>query len=152
MSPAYGTEFRTVSPLRGISGQGGGVDPVGVRGVIGEGENAREREKYVEKTKRTTYIDKVEDGGVGRGSVLEKVGPSAHVGSLMSSRMWGGKSGGGGYSGAKKNCFTYIENDDGVVGPLDADLTVLRVGEMVEKEFEQGVAFFFFEADDAFRI
>lgn len=30
----------------------------------------------------------------------------------------------------------YIENDNGVVGPLHADLTVLRVGEMVEEEFE----------------
>ena len=48
--------------------------------------------------------------------------------------------------------LTYIENDNGVVGPLNANLTVLRVGEMVEEEFEQGVAFFFLEADDAFRI
>ena len=57
----------------------------------------------------------------------------------------------GGPSGTKKR-LTYIENDNGVVGPLNADLTVLRVGEMVEEDIEQGVAFFFFEADDACRI
>lgn len=45
-----------------------------------------------------------------------------------------------------------IENDNGVVGPLNADLTVLRVGDVVEEELEQGVAFLFLEADDAFRI
>ena len=46
----------------------------------------------------------------------------------------------------------YMENANGVVGPLNADLTVLRAGEMVEEEFEEGVAFFGFEADDACRI
>ena len=60
----------------------------------------------------------------------------------------GGK---GGSSGVVKR-VTYIEDDDGVVGPLNADLAVLRIGEMVEEEFEQGVAFFLFEADDAFRV
>ena len=75
------------------------------------------------------------------------VGASADVGSLFEF-LNAGKEGS---SGVVKG-ITYIENDNSVVGPLNADLAVLRAGEMVEKEFEQGVAFFLFEADDAFRV
>ena len=42
----------------------------------------------------------------------------------------------------------YVKDDDGVFGPLAADLTVLRIGNVVVEETEQGVAFFLFEADD----
>lgn len=55
-------------------------------------------------------IDKVEDGRVGRGSV--------------------------------------VEDDDSVLSPLDPGLTVLGIGEMLEEELEQSVAFFLLEADD----
>ena len=42
----------------------------------------------------------------------------------------------------------YVEYDDSVLGPLTADLAVLRMGDVVEEETEQGVAFFLFKADD----
>ena len=43
---------------------------------------------------------------------------------------------------------TYVENDDGVLGPLTADLELLRVGDVVVEETEQGFAFFLFETHD----
>lgn len=51
----------------------------------------------------------------------------------------------------RSGCYkrlTDIEDNDSVLGPLDPDLTVLRISEMLEEEFEQSVAFFFLEADD----
>ena len=85
MAPAgHGTEFRTVYPLRGICGLGGGVDPVGVSGVLGEGKGREGEGRICREDKSTTYIDKVEDSRVSRGSVLDRMGPSVYVGSLMS--------------------------------------------------------------------
>ena len=46
MSPSsHGTEFRTVFPLRGTSGLGGGVDPLGVRGSLGGRGETEKRER-----------------------------------------------------------------------------------------------------------
>ena len=56
---------------------------------MGRRARKREREGICRGDKSITYIDKVEDGGVSRGSVLERMGASAHVDSLVSCREWG---------------------------------------------------------------
>lgn len=58
-----------------------------------------------------------------------------------------GRSGQRKVSGADKR-RTYVEDDDSVLSPLDPGLTVLGIGEMLEEELEQSVAFFLLEADD----
>lgn len=51
-----------------------------------------------------------------------------------------------------RRSLLYIEDDNSVLGPLNADLTVLRIGKVLEEEFEHSVAFFFLEADDVCSI
>ena len=99
-------------------------------------------ERCGEYGREGTYVDKVEDGRVYGCSVL-LVGVSLYSGVGMVLRaeraLFGGDRG---------RLRAYIEDDDGVLGPLAADLTILRMGDVVEEETEQGVAFFLFEADD----
>ena len=44
---------------------------------------------------------------------------------------------------------TYIKDNDGILAPLNADLTILRIGDVIVKEAKHGVAFFFLVPDDA---
>lgn len=42
----------------------------------------------------------------------------------------------------------YIEDSDGILGPLNADLTILRVNNILDDKAKQRVAFLFLETDN----
>ena len=42
----------------------------------------------------------------------------------------------------------YIEYDDRILSPLDADLAVLRIGNVLVEKAEESITFFILEADD----
>lgn len=48
----------------------------------------------------------------------------------------------------RRRGFTYIEDDNSLLSPPNSDLAVLRIGDVLEEEFEQSVAFFFLEVND----
>ena len=50
------------------------------------------------------------------------------------------------------NVGTYIKDDDRILSPRNAGLTVLGMGEVVVEKTKQGVAFLPFETDDVRRI
>lgn len=44
--------------------------------------------------------------------------------------------------------FTYIEDDNSFLSPSNSNLAVLRMGDVLEEELEQNIAFFFLKTDD----